>query len=141
MHSQVKHTGSSVPPLQLTCSRWGTDCMWMSSFSRSSRCSLAWSTMAVSSYLMACWRLCLVHACMCSATANIEVVPSLHGFWCSFSLVSSLLTVSWCRSCCSCKGSCTLPRATDPMHKHLHPIKQGRSPLWNKLEDTESLSE
>ena len=49
------------------------DWMWMASFSRSSQCLLSWSTTVVSSHLMGCW--CF---CMCSATADIAMVPSLH---------------------------------------------------------------
>ena len=37
--------------------------------------------------------LVLVHV-QYSATAKVAVVPSLHAFWCSFSFVLSLLTVS-----------------------------------------------
>ena len=83
----IQHPGSSSPPSLL---RWGR-CSWkcIASFSNSSLWVLAWLITVASSHLIGWW---FSHAC--SARAEFSSVPFWHASWCSFILVSSLLTVS-----------------------------------------------
>ena len=63
--------------------------MWMASFTSSSLAVLAQSITEISSYLIGWW---LIHAC--SANADFSSAPFWHASLCSFTLASSLLTVS-----------------------------------------------